>query len=765
MKLLRKCVSLIGMALFAISFASCSFQLNKIEGSMNINDVSRSTSYIDIVSKGYMGGSLIYNEADESLGQLSNGVAVAIRLSNAQRYDISDSEAVFQEQPGSAVYGLLIIQDINLDRISLKSELYDIEGNVIFQKMVSLSKNECADLNDDGIADIQYAEPKSKRSGYEKSMYLNFLSSQEDLNITMYAVLPEQYPGKTYPNGIIGVNNDDKFIVQKYVNTETSQRSVITGVYKGDYVIDNMNNKYQLVTNNQYARHARSVNDGDLVDLQEEINIDNTVFLFTEEDFAFSSPDEFLSVLPEELTSKYSYVSGIEKLNKILEDKEVLKIVDETQGSILPEEEKQAIFNQFDFLTTEEIIQLNRVFLEKNYLVSCPQRVTVSSVITEVLPLASVVFTDADVFENTVEQASSCDTGISENTNRAAYASFEDCKSEDDYKNKLNALENDFNSYKKLFSKTDFNVPVRKDDKVKVSLTLKNSAIGVGIKGSFSSTWGSVNSSLGAAVFFKASADIGIGIDKTSVYEPYSEKYEGTPTEAQTKDKKVTLPIVKKEITLYEFQLCQSTNLANVAIGPILIGINLDLGIGLPIKTSFEMDCEISYAAHIAGLAKAGVSVGVDYGIGWKKVWFVKVPVPYTNWHGDASASAQAICYFDKNFETLDFDVSKLALQFSVEPYVKAGLSMSVAAVVNAGCGIQFGTKGYANFGYYDPYLRASYGLNDTSSIYANVFLGLKGIKVLGINIGDIGKKWEWQLLNYDKTIIPETTLFEYKIN
>jgi hypothetical protein len=249
------------------------------------------------------------------------------------------------------------------------------------------------------------------------------------------------------------------------------------------------------------------------------------------------------------------------------------------------------------------------------------------------------------------------------------------------------------------------------------------------------------------------------------VYEPYSEKYEGTPTEAQTKDKKVTLPIVKKEITLYEFQLCQSTNLANVAIGPILIGINLDLGIGLPIKTSFEMDCEISYAAHIAGLAKAGVSVGVDYGIGWKKVWFIKVPVPYTNWHGDASASAQAICYFDKNFETLDFDVSKLALQFSVEPYVKAGLSMSVAAVVNAGCGIQFGTKGYANFGYYDPYLRASYGLNDTSSIYANVFLGLKGIKVLGINIGDIGKKWEWQLLNYDKTIIPETTLFEYKIN
>ena len=29
---------------------------------------------------------------------------------------------------------------------------------------------------------------------------------------------------------------------------------------------------------------------------------------------------------------------------------------------------------------------------------------------------------------------------------------------------------------------------------------------------------------------------------------------------------------------------------------------------------------------------------------------------------------------------------------------------------------------------------------------YANVFLGLKGVKVLGISIGKIGKEWEWVL-------------------
>ena len=48
---------------------------------------------------------------------------------------------------------------------------------------------------------------------------------------------------------------------------------------------------------------------------------------------------------------------------------------------------------------------------------------------------------------------------------------------------------------------------------------------------------------------------------------------------------------------------------------------------------------------------------------------------------------------------------------------------------------------------------------------YANVFLGLKGVKVLGISIGEIGKEWEWVLFENKTTIIPETKLFENKVN
>ena len=48
---------------------------------------------------------------------------------------------------------------------------------------------------------------------------------------------------------------------------------------------------------------------------------------------------------------------------------------------------------------------------------------------------------------------------------------------------------------------------------------------------------------------------------------------------------------------------------------------------------------------------------------------------------------------------------------------------------------------------------------------YANVFLGLKGVKVLGISICEIGKEWEWVLFENKTPIIPETKLFEYKVN
>lgn len=78
MNLKKQCKNSFCILSIMIGLISCSFNSNKITNVMPINDISSETKYLDIISKGYMGGSLIYNEEDNSLGQLANGVSVAI---------------------------------------------------------------------------------------------------------------------------------------------------------------------------------------------------------------------------------------------------------------------------------------------------------------------------------------------------------------------------------------------------------------------------------------------------------------------------------------------------------------------------------------------------------------------------------------------------------------------------------------------------------------------------------------------------------------
>ena len=54
---------------------------------------------------------------------------------------------------------------------------------------------------------------------------------------------------------------------------------------------------------------------------------------------------------------------------------------------------------------------------------------------------------------------------------------------------------------------------------------------------------------------------------------------------------------------------------------------------------------------------------------------------------------------------------------------------------------------------------------NEVNKIQANLFLGLKNLKVLGISIGDIGKNWDWDLAEYRCTIIPKTKFYDKELN
>lgn len=744
--------AVIGLSLL---FSSCSF-FQHAQIKTEITDISKDTGFSEIVTQGYMGGSLIYNDKNVSLGQLAEGVCAGIRLSKAESKEVGNGQTVFKEIDNSAQYGLLQIEEIDNKKISFGIKIYDSDGTSYTEKHFILAENEQVDVNDDGLMDLEYKEPLRKRNGFEKSMYLNFLSSQQDLNITMFAVLKEQYPDENYPNGIIGINNDGRFIIQKYCDSENTQRSVVRGAYQGDYVLDTENGTYKRIKSNSYSRNARAIDDCDLETIDEQLITD--AFYFTEEDFAFYSTDELIAALPTEITSKYTE-TGIEKLNRILEDRELIPAIAASQDSILTDEQKEEITSQFDLLTAEEIVQVNRVFLEQNYTYICPQRVTVAQAITEILPLASVVFTEQNVQENYDDELN--DLYNNENSSRAASASFTAAKTKSDYLNKLKKIEKIFDEdYTEVYSH-DLAFPIsnqsskEKPGIVTSTVKVKDSKFAVGITGSFKSVWGNVQSSLGAAVFLKTSAGVNVNIQR------FDETVSNT---SNTKLNKTTT-LYEHSWKLYEKDDGISLKILRFNIGPIIIGLNINLNVGIPMNLNIKLDGDISYDAYIAGIAQANIFAGMDYGIEWRKKWIFKVPCPYTDFNSKASASADAIYYVDTNFESLTGELNALTVGFSVNPYIKAGIEASIAEVVHGGISASMGLEGYTDFGIEKKHLIGRYGLDEVNKIQANLFLGLKNLKVLGISIGDIGKNWDWDLAEYRCTIIPKTKFYDKELN
>ena len=752
----------VGLALF---FNSCTF-FQHAQIKTEITDISKDTGFSEIVTQGYMGGSLIYNDKNVSLGQLAEGVCAGIRLSKAESKEVGNGQTVFKELEDSAQYGLLQIEEIDNKKISFGIKIYDSDGTSYTEKHFILAENEQVDVNDDGLMDLEYKEPLRKRSGFEKSMYLNFLSSQQDLNITMFAVLKEQYPDETYPNGIIGINNDGRFIIQKYCDSENTQRSVVRGAYQGDYVLDTENGTYKRIKSNSYSRNARAIDDCDLETIDEQLITD--AFYFTEEDFAFYSTDELIAALPSEITSKYTE-TGIEKLNRILEDKALIPAIAATQDTILTEEQKEEITSQFNLLTAEEIVQVNRVFLEQNYSYICPQRVTVAQAITEILPLASVVFTVDDLNGVSLDKIRDYESvnleSEEDDSSRAATksASFNGAKDLADYKKKLAKLEGTFDEYKYLDTyKLEFPAITKQDEGEPITtvIRIKDARLGIGIKGDFNNTWGCVRSSVSVAAFLRAGAGIEFNIDRDDkkLKDTSSSKLTKTKGNFETVTEEQTEKIFKKEFKIAEYTKGFDMPDNLLPIGPIPFSINPMVEIGIPINVNVEIDCGIAYDMYIAGLAQAGVSVGADWGINWIKKWILRIPQPYFSHQENSFASADAIYYVDTDFlNSIGFDFNHLQVVFSIEPYFKMGVDACLAGALHGGINTSLGTRGYTKFFYDKKRFTGSLGLDLTYNMQLEAFLGFKNIEIFSfIKLPELGIGNTWDFVNVNYPIIPE---------
>ncbi|MDR0643392.1 MAG: hypothetical protein LBG05_00560 [Treponema sp.] len=198
-------VLVLGIAML-ISVAACAFPFQSPD-EVVLQDISGTLNFTSISRQAFMGGSVLYNPDEPSSGQLAQGVHLAVRLGKVDLENGDTEQPSFSDREADARYGYITVDSINKESISFTYTEYAAEGNASHSSSFIVGLDERADINRDGLVDITYVKPVRKRPGLEQAVYLTFLSSQEELNTSMFAVLPEQYSRGVYPSGLMGIKN------------------------------------------------------------------------------------------------------------------------------------------------------------------------------------------------------------------------------------------------------------------------------------------------------------------------------------------------------------------------------------------------------------------------------------------------------------------------------------------------------------------------------------------------------------------------------
>ncbi|HTO16464.1 MAG TPA: hypothetical protein VLZ83_11875 [Edaphocola sp.] len=682
-------------AIAMLILIGCSFPFQLIEGnSSEITDINGSLDFYEISRQGFMGGSILYNPEKSATGQLAKGVSVAIRLGYVECEFINSEQSVYTDIPEKAQFGTLYITDINKNSISFQVKLFDAKGNSNGSSTYYLNINEKIDINSDGLPDLEYKEPARKRVGFESAIYLNFLSSQETLNTAMFAVLPEQYSRGIYPSGIIGINPDGRFILRKYEDIDNTRRSMIYGIQKGDFVLDTIDGKYQRVVSSVVSRNARTISESELEDV-ENMNLQVSYYFQSDEFGSIYNPDVLLNALPESITSEFMHINSvIDQLNAILLYKDLIRSVNEVQETPIPREIFNDVIAQISILTDEEIVQLNRFFLEETYPAICPQRIEKSICYTEILPLASILFGYSN------DETSNYD----DTETRAATVS--------EYESEHTALEKEYKTYTEIFrqSLTAPSIPV---SEVNVTAKLSKSYFALGFRGSFSASWGSVSSTIKGVVYIHADANV--------------------ETNVSFSKNLFNLPLFKYAQPVFTY-------------GPITLNLNAHITVDVPLNVTVPVSATFKMRAAVTGLYGAGFDVGLKYGVTWKKIWFIKYPAPYFDWTGDKWSLNKTVYYVDTDGQN---SAVFHGVNASIFPNISAGIGADICQLVGGGISVGTGVKSYLSIKYTEPVLTGVAGLDGNLYLKATAFIKTPKIPI----IGSLGNTWTWDIINYNKSI------------
>lgn len=328
------------LSLFA--FSACSMPLDgdySSGTSSGLRNISFMLTDSVIKTRGFMGGSVVYNPSDLSVSQLSNGVVVALRFGKINRIDAGNNQYVYADDEDDAVFGYINVSDVNNDSISFDYYEFEYdEKNAVKKSSFVLRNGDFADINSDGYNDVVYRPAPTVRPGSEKSMWLTFINDpNEYFYSTMFSVLPQQYARSVYPGGIIGVNTEGRYIVNKY-DIGTSNRAAVKSIIYGDYVIDLVDSTVGMYVGNDSTKNARVIEENDIKVIEPSVDDDPELYVYKNQEFTGEySINALLKALPSSMVKgdidSMSISEGVELLNNLIKSNSfIYDIIKENPG-------------------------------------------------------------------------------------------------------------------------------------------------------------------------------------------------------------------------------------------------------------------------------------------------------------------------------------------------------------------------------------------------------------------------------------------------
>lgn len=606
-------------SLVVLSEMACSFATQNVS-SDKISDISDKINYRSISNKPYMGGSVLYNPTDLSNSQLAQGVYIATRLGKVAKKEVSNDDTIYTDMEEEASYGYIYVNNISEKSLDFSYIEYSKDGTYYTEKLFLLDINQKADLNEDGFADVLYTKPLTKRAGLEKTLWLTFISNQEEQYTSMFSVLPEQYTRGVYPAGLFGINPDGRFIVSKYENN-SSARSVVKGLSAGDFVLDNSTGTYHKVKGNISYKNSRSIDESDL---ETEDIITDVNFYFLEDDFTTGySAIELFETLPIGITNGYGSVlsetEAVDVLNKILLKENFIQIcIQDLKLDV--DSELQEILDISTTLSEYELISLNRMFMSDTFKEVCPAIDYNCTDITDILPLVSVCINAEENEFDTNEIRSISDTDFVPVALPTEIENIDEFKIKSKFANWGNIefsgevgymLATSYNNYMKGIKNLENKVSGCKKLQIGfLSKTITNNNLGIG------------NSDSGNFTF----ADIDISTD-LYLGGRYTISWSNCNADLSAYAK---LSAYARTCLRYAYSASLIGGKQNIfntsgsfSLGPIPFVYGLKGDYDVPFSISGDMNSEFLYSGF-TGLAGATVNVGADYSVRmvkWFKLW------------------------------------------------------------------------------------------------------------------------------------------------